>query len=296
MQLQDYINQVEILVHDQSNLDYTAAELIGFINNARTRVALDFGCVRQYFKGLTTVINQETYPITGGVGGALVTAGGTYAAPPTVTFDAPPAGGVQATANPVMTGTAPNLTVSSIAMTQWGQGYSSVPNVTFTPAGAAATAVALLNVIDFHSISYIFGPPQRVMLQWKPFVYFNAIFRSIALSAGPPAVWSNYTEQNTFYFYPALPDQNYPLEIDAFVLPNSLVNLTDNDTQINPPMNDCVQFYAAHLALLKAQNFEQAGYYEKKYDKRKIEVANTRNAVRRLNVYQNVWRRLQRGY
>jgi hypothetical protein len=61
-------------------------------------------------------------------------------------------------------------------------------------------------------------------------------------------------------------------------------------------MANIVKFYAANLALLKSQNFEQAEFYEKKYEQRRNQITNTRSAVRRLNVYQNVYRRLQRGY
>jgi hypothetical protein len=295
MLLSDYSTQVQELVHDSSGIDYTQTELTGFINNARNRVALDFGCVRKYFTGLSTIINQETYPITSGVGGALITAGGVYSSAPSVTFGPPPAGGVQATGIALMSGTGTNQAVSQIGMTNWGLGYASAPAITFGSGAAAAIAVAMVNVIDIYGISYINGV-QRAMLQWKPFTYFNAVFRSNTTIIGPPAVWSGYNEQNLFYLYPALPDQQYPLEIDAMVLPSPLVNTTDSDTQVNPPVNDCIQYYAAHLALLKAQNFEQAEYYNKKYEARSKQIMATRFGTRQLNIYQNVWRRLQRGY
>lgn len=295
MLLSDYISQVQELVHDSSGIDYTTAELTNFINNARKRVALDFHCVRNLFIDLTTVINQETYPISGGVGGAEITAGGLYAVPPTVTFGPPGGGGTTATGTPVMTGTAPNLVVSSIAMTNWGSGYTAVPTVTFSSGAAAAIAAAMVNVIDIMSISKVVNN-QRTMLQWKVFTLFQAVFRSNTALAGEPCVWSNYTEQNTFYIYPALPDQNYEMEIDAVVLPNPLVLTTDADLQILDPPADCVQFYAAHLALLKLQNFEQAEYMHKKYKARVTEIQITKQGRRISNVYQTVWRRLQRGY
>lgn len=296
MQLQDYITQVTGLIHDDSNLDFTVAQLTAYVNEARGKCALDFGCVRQYLVGGSTIVNQETYPLTSGVAGAVITnGGGAYSVTPTVTFGPPPAGGLQATGFAIMSGAIPNLSVTQIGMTNWGLGYTSIPTVSFAPAGASAIATSLFNVIDFHSVSYLFGT-QRAMLQWKPYVYFNAVFRANSTSAGPPAVWSNYTEQNLFYLYPGKPDNTYPLEIDAYVLPSPLVNLTDVDTQINAPMNDCVQYYAAFKALLKAQNFEQASFYDKKYESRRTQISNTRYAVRRLNVYQNVYRRMQRGY
>ena len=47
MLLSDYTTQVQFLVHDQTNADFTQAELTNAINNARTAVALDFHCVRE---------------------------------------------------------------------------------------------------------------------------------------------------------------------------------------------------------------------------------------------------------
>jgi len=77
-------------------------------------------------------------------------------------------------------------------------------------------------------------------------------------------------------------------------LPYPLVNTSDVDSQIIPPANDCVQYYAAHLALLKLQNFEQADYYEKKYEKRVGEIIRTKQDRRIPNIYRNAWRRINR--
>lgn len=300
MLLSDYIFQVQELVHDSSSIDYTQTEMTAYVNEARNRVALDFWCLRTYFPNLSLTVNQETYPINGGVGGATITNGGSYAVAPTVTFGAPPAGGVQATGTPVMIGTSPTMQVVGIAMTQWGKGYTSVPTVTFSGGAATATAQALLNVFDIYTISYLYPPglqgSRRQMMLWEPYARFNAIFRMNTTNGGSPGVWSGYNEQNLFYVYPANPDQNYVLEIDAFVLPTALVNLTDSDTQINAPINELIQYQAAYKALLKAQNFAQAAYYDSKYDKRAKEIGLSRFAPRRPNIYQNVWRRTQRGW
>ncbi len=294
MLLSDYISQVQELIHDSSAIDFTALEITGFVNNARNRVALDFHCVRSFYQNLTTIPGQETYPITGGVGGAAVTAGGVYAVAPTVTFGPSGGGGTTATGTPVMTGEAPSLSVSSISMTNWGSGYTSLPAVTFSSGAAAATAVALINVLDILSISSIYGT-QRTMMNWRVFTEFQAFMRCSVTRSGQPFVWSNYTEQNLFYLY-AVPDQAYTLEMDAVIMPNPLVAVTDTDLQIINPMADCVQFYAAHLALLKSQNFEQAEYYSKKYEQRQAKIQQTRQTRRLMNAYQNMWRRAQRGY
>src|SRR6516165_10614151 len=252
MLLSDYINQTQQLVHDTAGIDYQISELTLYINEARNRVAADFYCVRTYFTNLCAIVNQEAYPITGGVGGAKITAGGSYSSPP-----------------PVI----------QIAMTNWGSGYITTPAVTFGSGAAAATAVALLNVIDFQAISYLYPPglqgSRRQMLLFEPWTTFNAFFRPNTVNAGPPACWSILTAQNNFFLYPALPDQNYVLEIDAFVYPFPLVNATDVDAQINQPVNELVQYQAAYKALLKAQNFDQADYYDGKYQKRALQLAGS---------------------
>jgi hypothetical protein len=86
------------------------------------------------------------------------------------------------------------------------------------------------------------------------------------------------------------------LEIDAVVLPGLLVLPTDSDLQIIMPMADCVQFYAAHLALIKLQNFGQADYFNKKYEERYQQIQRTRQTRRMQNAYQTMWRRMQRGW
>src|SRR6266403_980294 len=96
MLLSDYTTQVQFLVHDQTNADFTQAELTNAINNARTAVALDFHCVRPLYiapptnspllstnyRPVSVITNQELYPLIGSNGlnsqivGANVTAGG----------------------------------------------------------------------------------------------------------------------------------------------------------------------------------------------------------------------------
>ncbi len=51
---------------------------------------------------------------------------------PTVTFGPPGGGGTTATGTAVMAGTAPNLSVASISMTNWGSGYTTPPTVKFS--------------------------------------------------------------------------------------------------------------------------------------------------------------------
>ena len=81
--------------------------------------------------------------------------GGIYASAPTAFFTAPPTGGVQATGNVTVSGTAPNLVVTGVTITNPGRGYTTAPVITFTPG--ILDAVAAVTTID------TFGAVNRVI-------------------------------------------------------------------------------------------------------------------------------------
>ena len=62
MQLSDYITQLQFLLHDQTNADFSTTELTNAINDARTVVALDFQCCRvTYLTPPNAVANPGSY-------------------------------------------------------------------------------------------------------------------------------------------------------------------------------------------------------------------------------------------
>ena len=287
-QLSDYTLQVQELVHDTAAIDFTQSELTGFVNNARNRVAMDFHNVRYLFQNASLIANQEQYPIFGGIVGLTIVSGGLNYVTPVISIP-----GASAFASAVVSGGV----ITQINMTNWGQSYTSTPTpITVTDVGggtgANLTAMAALNIFDINSISVLWGT-QRYTMGWLPFTPFQAFCRSNPTLRRQPAVWSSIAETNTLFVYP-IPDQAYPIDIDAIGLPLPLSNPTDVDNQIIPPISDCVQFYAAHLALLKLQNFEQADFYNKKYNTRAGEVIRTKQDRRIPNIYRNMWRRINR--
>lgn len=295
MQLQDYTLQVQELIHDIQAVDWTISEIIAYVNSARNRAALDLGCVRQLFQNGTIIPGQEQYPIFNAVVGATILNGGSGyndAAPPVVTISAPALPGTQATAVAISI----NGIINQIQMTNWGSGYQSVPTVAIAPpvSGSTATASALctVNVYDTNSISLLNGN-LRYTLSWLPFTAFQAFCRAYTTQLRAPAVWSNFDGINTNFLFP-IPDQSYPIDIDACLLPMPLVAPTDVDTQVLLPQADVVQYYAAYKALLKLQNFEQAEYFRKIYENRKMEMINTRQGRRVQSVYRNYYRRMAR--
>ena len=68
--LSAYITDVQSLVHDTSYSNWTQADLTGYINQARSDVALDMHCVRTFVTNLQFLVGQEIYNINGAVGGA----------------------------------------------------------------------------------------------------------------------------------------------------------------------------------------------------------------------------------
>ena len=321
MLLSDYIAQVQFLVHDSTNADFSDVELTNAINNARTAVSLDFHCVRQLFIAppnnapispiytpVSVIQNVEAYPLAsanglnGQVVGVHITNGGSgYTSAPTVTIAAGPAGSVPALAQAVI-GT--NGVVSSVQMTQWGQGYTpALPGAAGLPAvgfsggggsGAAGFAVMFNNVFNVISISYIWGN-QRYMLKFRGWTLFQAYMRSLLTFTQRALIWSIHEQSGTVFIQPP-PDQPYVSEWDVIALPlpfnnTAPVDKTQSDTQVVQPWADAVQYYAAMLCLNKLQNFEQAEYYLRLYSARVPKIIIGAGGIRIPNPYHRTFQR-----
>lgn len=311
MLLSGYTAQVQFLIHDQTNADFSQTELTNAINNARTAVALDFHCVRELhlapppnaplstlYRPVSLITNVEAYPLRGANGnnsqivGINVTAGGAnYTPATTLTFAAGPAASVQATGAPIIT----NGAITGVNMSAWGQGYDplTLPAVTITDSGggsgATAFAVSFYNVINPISISNIWGN-QRYMLKFRGFTLFQAYMRSQTTFNSRPIIWTIHEQTGLVLIAPP-PDQPYTSEWDAIALPLPLVNTTDPDNQVVPPWDDAVQYYAAMLCLNKLQNFEQANHYLQLYSARVPKIIIGAGGVRIPNPYHKTFQR-----
>ena len=322
MTLADYIAQVQFLVHDATNADFSDLELTNAINNARNAVALDFHCVRALYlappnnaPGSTiytpvgVIQNQEGYRLqyNNGLGGQIVGAvinnpGNNYSPATVVTFQAGPLGSsLRATGVPVIV----NGHITAINMTTWGEGYnpalpqtSGVPTITITDSGggsgAVATPVMFNNVFNVISISYIWGN-QRYMLKFRGWTLFQAYMRSLLTFTQRALIWSIHEQSGTVFIQPP-PDQPYVSEWDVIALPlpfnnTAPVDKTQSDTQIVQPWADAVQYYAAMLCLNKLQNFEQAEYYLRLYSARVPKIIIGAGGIRIPNPYHRTFQR-----
>lgn len=280
--LQGYITQVQRLLHDSAAQFWSASELTDYINTARIRTVRDTGCYRQ-IQPITLSTGVEQYPF-GGVTGFNITNGGSgYTSAPAVTVAAPGVtGGVQATATATVSGGK----VTDIVVTNPGTLYTSAPAVSFGGPGTLAAANATFinaQTIDAVNMSVFWGN-SRVVLDYRDFSTFNAFARAWRNYLGMPSVCSVYSY--TTLFIAKIPDQPYLCELDSILQPPLLV---DNTTREVLPivMQDPVAYFAAHLAKIKAQRWDEADKYYQRYD---IEVHKAINAsyTRRLkSAYAN---------
>lgn len=96
-----------------------------------------------------------------GVDSVTIGSGGTgYTGTPTVTFSAPPAGGVTATGTVTVSGGV----ITGVVITNAGSGYVTAPTVTFAGAGTGATGTAVLGDYDFSL------PPTRTWFLFDGYV------------------------------------------------------------------------------------------------------------------------------
>jgi len=300
VQLQDYQSQIRELVHDIAKVDWTDTELTTFVNNARKRVALDAHCVRTFVAGLNLIQSVEQYPFSGVVAGYTLTSPGTNYTAPLVTVGVSQGGGITATAAAAVT-VSPGP-IASITPTAWGSLYTAAPSVTIadsgggTGSGATATPIMLLGTLDIISATVIWpGSLMARVLKWYPFSEFQAWVRSYRGSVTYPWCYTLIQEQGTL-FIGRPPSQSYGLELDLVTLPTQqLVNATDVDLQIIDPWADAVQWWGAYLAMVKLQNYQHAGYFERAYEKRLKQVLATKQTRRVRDIYLSTFRRQMRG-
>ena len=310
--LQDYIDQVQSLIHDVSYSSWTQAEIIDRINDARKDVSTDMNCVRSLLP-LTVIPEQEIYPYNedGIVAGARIVWTSTtfpgFRIP--LRFSPAPVGGTTAEGFGIIDGGS----MIHVMMTKWGRGYTTPPHVHVPPApvfwfnrwrhevrwqnlwghdvewmnraGGAVTPVMLDNLINVLSISIIWNT-RRYTLSFRGFNTFQACARMLQAQGwtSQPAIWTIHQQERLVYIDPP-PNELYLAEWDVVRQALPLINLTDVDTDIPDPWAAAVQFKAAEYLLMKHQNFGQVAFYATKYDSFVPRIIAGAGGVRITNPY-----------
>lgn len=287
--LYSYMRDVQRLLKDQNQEYVNTADIINYVNKSRRMIALRTRCIRI----LSPVAGQITTANITNPGSGYVTPVATISAPDFPTGLAPSPNGLQATATATQIGGI----ISNIAITNGGQGYYA-PTITLTDAaghgtGATATVsttpvmqtqggqevydLASVPIQTFpgvgapfwvNSISVIFNFYRNSLLRYSFPIYQAKIRNWVRGFEYVPAVFSQLARgtSTTLYMYPVA-SQPYQMEIDASCLPQ---DLTDDESEeaIPQPWQDCVMWYAAHLAFLELQNLNAGEYYRKLADER----------------------------
>jgi hypothetical protein len=277
MALTAYTIQVQRLLHDASGQFTSVAEITDYVNSARTRVVRDTGCNR-LLQTIYLSTGVEIYPF-GGITGFQITAPGTgYVTAPAVTIAGPGVtGGVTATA--VATVNAAGA-VSDIVVTNPGTLYATTPAVTIGGPGVGAAATAYFinsSTIDCVNLTLYWGNTRRV-LAYREWSTFNALARGWVGYLGMPSLFSIYGYTQTFIA--KIPDQAYKADFDSVQQPPPLLDNTTLEV-IPIVMQDPVQYFAAHLAKIKAQKYSEADMFYQRYNSEVIKAINS-SYTRRL--------------
>lgn len=269
-QLQDYVSNVQELLHDTQASSWPISRVVSRINDARLDASLDMHCVRPFQTQVQLISGIEAYPLGPGwsLVGVIVTNGGSNYTNASISWIRAGLGNPTQVANG--SPTIVNGSITAVNLTQWGLGYpvgGIAPLVLGNGSGATLQAVYIHDVINPVSITYLFNNI-RNMLGFLPFTLFQAYMRVFATTAfvSTPAKWTYNQQTQTVYIQPP-PNQTYISEWDYTAMPQAqLANLTDLDTDINLPWARGIEFRAAELLIHKHQNFAQARYFGTTYD------------------------------
>jgi len=269
--LNDYLSQVENLLHDVNNVFWTQNQLTTYINEARERTVRDTGCLRN-LQTTTAPLAYNTSTSTGvsptlWQGNTAVTAGQyVFSNIYTYVYTQSGTSGSSAPAYPTGTNPFPPTTpfADGTAMLQY-VGPAEIINFNSLPQQ--------LNVYDIVNINLYWGN-SRIPLRYLPWSNFTAQLRYWQNYVGRPICFSVYGQQQ-IYIAP-IPDQQYYIEVDTNILPNPLVLTNPNVTDtIIDPYSTAVQYYAAYKAKFYEQSYGESEIFKQQYDKHILNVLNS---------------------
>ncbi len=148
----------------------------------------------------------------------------------------------------------------------------TLQSFTLTPSteSYSYTLLPTQQVLDVLGITVIWGNT-RYPLGYRVFSELSALFRPYVGWTQMPVAFSIYG-QNTIRLGPS-PDQAYITEIDTILAPNTLVDDTTVE-QILYPYTEPVPYWAARMAKLNKQSFQEAAVFEGLYKQRVFDVIN----------------------
>ena len=283
--LDNYLTQVEYLLHDSNNNFWTQPQLTGYINEARSQLVRDTGCLRTVQNTSTPIAssnpylstNTNTTPATPWVASTSVTAG-QYVFSNIYIYQYQTSGtsGTAAPAYPTGTNIFPPTTT-------FADGTATllyVQNAEIIPFQALPNGI---NTVDILNINLYWGN-SRIPMRYLPWSDFTSQLRYWQNYIGRPICFSVYGQQQ-IYIAP-VPDQSYYIELDTVILPDPLTTLSQVDTILDP-WSTAVQYYAAYKAKFYEQSYGEAEIFKQEYNKHVLNVLNSTYTRRIPNPYSS---------
>ena len=285
--LNDYLYQVENLLHDSNNNFWSQSQLTNYINEARERLVRDTGCLRTVQNTSTPIAssnpllgtNTNTTPAATWTPNTPVTAG-TYVFSNIYIYQYQTSGISGSTAPAYPTGT--NIFPPSTPFADGTATLQYVQNAEIIPFQALPQGI---NTIDILGINLYWGN-SRIPMRYLPWSDFTAQLRYWQNYVGRPICFSVYGQQQ-IYIAP-VPDQSYYIELDTVILPTAL-SLTAPTVvdQILDPWSTCAQYYAAYKAKFYEQSYGEAEIFKQEYNKHVLNVLNSTYTRRIPNPYSS---------
>ena len=254
--LSSYITEVRRLLHDANGNFYNDTQLTDYINEARSRVVRDTGCLR------TIQVTQTPAPVSSGASNPYAWSAGatvvlnSYVFSNIYIYQVTTAGVLGTTAPPYPQGNSALPPSTPFANgTAYLQYVGNAENISY---GALPSGINTLDVLNIN----LYWGNSRIPLRYMPWTQFNAQLRYWQNYIGRPIAFSIYG-QGQIYVSP-VPDQVYPIEIDTVLLPTPLYTGTTADT-IVAPYTTPVKFYAAYLAKYYEQSYGESEIYKQEY-------------------------------
>ena len=283
--LSNYLTQVEYLLHDANNNFWTVDQLTGYINEARSQLVRDTGCLRTVQNTSTPIAssnpylstNTNTTPATPWVASTAVTAG-QYVFSNIYIYQYQTSGTSGTAAPAYPTGT--NIFPPTTTFPDGTATLLYVQNAEIIPFQALPQGI---NTVDILNINLYWGN-SRIPMRYLPWSDFTSQLRYWQNYIGRPICFSVYGQQQ-IYIAP-VPDQSYYIELDTVILPQSLTTLDQVDTILDP-WSTAVQYYAAYKAKFYEQSYGEAEIFQQQYNKKVLNVLNSTYTRRIPNPYSS---------
>jgi hypothetical protein len=289
--LNDYLTQVENLLHDSSNVFWTQQQLTTYINEARERTVRDTGCLRVIQNTQTPIAAYNPYaattppsynnttPATTWTANTAVTAG-QYVFSNIYIYQYQTSGTSGSTAPAYPTGT--NIFPPSTTFADGTATLLYVQNAEIIPFASLPQGISTYDVVNIN----LYWGNSRIPMRYLPWTNFTAQLRYWQNYVGRPICFSVYGQQQ-IYIAP-VPDQSYYIEIDTNVLPTALSLSSPNAVDsIIDPYNTSVQYYAAYKAKFYEQSYGEAEIFKQEYNKHILNILNSTFTRRIPDPYSN---------